>query len=1199
MNAEYLPVRRDELLVLSESVIVQGLSLIPLGRDKKPFWPLIPSVPKIKKNGTVEMKKSWKALLQQGPTTVEDVRRWLDAGASGLAAACGNEFSNGLYAFDIDVSRFLDKWVTGEVEALLNLIEAPFQMSGGGGYQIYVIVQGVVPKARRLAWVADPSQESGRSIAIETRGEGNYIVLPHSIHPNGTYYNPYPRFGGTFHYIPVITQEELKMLSDAASATCEAPKSTRDIEREQKRRKREAERARRKASAYQIVERGESVIDRVNRVFDIEDVLADCGYTILSSGRWSHPSGKSGTVEVTSDNKSVHYSTNDPMCDGYPKSPFALLCYYKHDDDVKDAVKALAEELNMDYASQRRDRHQDQKSAHKAGLAPALNPSPTQAPQQAPIWATQKPAPALVPVREPLPEWPTPVTYENFDWKAFRQEVIRKFDVAKYVREHFSFDGQEVIKVDAARNLFWHPQESLGGGTFQIVCYKLYGHTKTSKHWSKILREAARFAGVEWPDFRVLGCTLFDVLRMAQQQADNFYVIELSDGQYLSDVLNYNDLAWGKTTIIIATCGVGKTTAADVLGEKSFYAPMARQAITFAQSANARGVASEAVYEGFIHDGSPSIFGTYDAARKEIERINSKENPLDVSHRTSIFDEIQHTGHDRFRKATALEPILKVAQIYVNAGGRVITLSGTPSPAYPSLIAYKGSDIIYVRRINSSQRNFWLFHQSDPVEAIIDRIRAGYTHIAYSIDDKAKCEAIAKTLSKKGFKALSIHSDNKNTDFHKKHVGEMGDGQWDESVVAHITTRATVDGFSVRIGDKPDVKLAEMFDATLQYGSQMIEQRSRRVRDHLADAFVGMSDKALEKLDKGGHFDFTQKVNSELERGRMVLNVARILKVHKVQELEEEALKLGDEIQNANQIANNYVVKHLKAWIKFNEEGDLELDELAIIQRITSQWVAASHATPDIMINELSSYGFQFKGVVDLTGNQADASARKNAIKQEKKARKEAELTEIKKQAQTMSIVQAHAVHQQMTTVIREEGDKGKAKVAAAGMILSLTEKGVTEKEAKKQISALTSTRKDKIERIENVIQMAKIRQAISPELFERGDPKTRFLATLQDGETFKIGEVLTSREIVARVRATAETCRIPEIMVPLTIEEKKRLKKAKKSEKRYDNDRKVIQLMKDIYQLKRTSKMIDGLKVDLYEVHAFIEIELNNNNCK
>ncbi|MGB0385219.1 MAG: hypothetical protein ACPGWR_10380 [Ardenticatenaceae bacterium] len=60
---------------------------------------------------------------------------------------------------------------------------------------------------------------------------------------------------------------------------------------------------------------------------------------------------------------------------------------------------------------------------------------------------------------------------------------------------------------------------------------------------------------------------------------------------------------------------------------------------------------------------------------------------------------------------------------------------------------------------------------------------------------------------------------------------------------------------------------------------------------------------------------------------------------------------------------------------------------------------------------------------------------------------------------------------------------------------------------------------------------MAKIRHTLThPDLFKRGDPKMLFFASLQDGHTFKLGEVLTSDQMVSRVKSVANACGVPDM---------------------------------------------------------------------
>jgi len=347
---------RKELLDLATDLIRQGIRLLPLGPNKQPYWPLLPKVARSQKDGTIKMVASWKALLAPGATTPSQVEFWLQSGATGLGAVCGHTYSDGLYVFDVDVAPFYQKWLANkEVARILSgnagsCTPAAIQKTGGGGYQIAIKVEGEVPGNSQFAWAPDESQHSGRTIALESRGEGGYIVGPYSIHPSGTYYKPLnPKAWAN---IPRIKQEDLETLSQAARNICEAPKTRQQLEQE-KRLCDAALKQARSRPTYRTCQNGESIIDRINSDMDITQALSRCGYTEEPSGRWVRPGGKSGSIVIFNhDNMSYHHSTNDPMNDGYAKTPFNLICYYEHHDDVTEAVKAIAEELGLDYASQ-------------------------------------------------------------------------------------------------------------------------------------------------------------------------------------------------------------------------------------------------------------------------------------------------------------------------------------------------------------------------------------------------------------------------------------------------------------------------------------------------------------------------------------------------------------------------------------------------------------------------------------------------------------------------------------------------------------------------------------------------------------------------------------------------------------------------------------------------------------------------------
>lgn len=102
-------------------------------------------------------------------------------------------------------------------------------------------------------------------------------------------------------------------------------------------------------------QQGESVINAYNDQTDIQDALSRCGYTPAGE-RWHRP-GHEAISEPSvqlKDNKSWHWSSNDPLSDGYWKTPFAIGLYYDFHGDLNQAVATIAVELSMDYQRARR-----------------------------------------------------------------------------------------------------------------------------------------------------------------------------------------------------------------------------------------------------------------------------------------------------------------------------------------------------------------------------------------------------------------------------------------------------------------------------------------------------------------------------------------------------------------------------------------------------------------------------------------------------------------------------------------------------------------------------------------------------------------------------------------------------------------------------------------------------------------------------
>jgi DNA-binding MarR family transcriptional regulator len=296
-----------------------GISVIPIDpQTKRPYWRLLPK--------NAEGKGAWKQ-YQTASADEATIRQWFTGTDAGIAAVCG-AVSGNLLILDFDVSGFFEAWqvLAGELADGL-----PAQRTGGGGQQVLLRC----PEPGRnvhLAWSPDESEDTGREIAIETRSEGGYAVLAPSLHPSG---NRYVSLVDDLAAIPTISQARADALLAAARKLDEAPKTREQIEGAAK--VHTAPRADLNGQA--------SVIDAYNQAVTITDLLEDHKYTKHGDG-YARPDGSHKSVTID-DNKSFHHNTNDPLANGYWHDAFDVYCQMKHAGDIKKAVKAAAEDLDM------------------------------------------------------------------------------------------------------------------------------------------------------------------------------------------------------------------------------------------------------------------------------------------------------------------------------------------------------------------------------------------------------------------------------------------------------------------------------------------------------------------------------------------------------------------------------------------------------------------------------------------------------------------------------------------------------------------------------------------------------------------------------------------------------------------------------------------------------------------------------------
>lgn len=328
-----------------------GLSIIPINtHTKRPYSRLLPQARNAtgeplyyKKNddGTLSVvtektgikKGTWEPYQKQRATR-DEVQSWLNCGVCAVAAI-GGAVSGGLEIIDFDVDGYYERWLDLVRDDINGL---PVQRTGGGGIQVALRCPSPAGN-QKLAWHPDETQHTGRRIAIETRGANGYALVPPSLHPSGNYYE---LISGRFSEIPTISQDIRDFLLTCAKALCHAPKTRQEIEAE-----------RNPQPRTQLATNEDSVIDAFNERYSVDAMLQRYNYTRCGNGRYSRPGKEDSAGVVIFDNgKSYHMSSNDPLDSDsiglhQPRSAFDFYCTFEHNGSYRDAVRAAAQELNM------------------------------------------------------------------------------------------------------------------------------------------------------------------------------------------------------------------------------------------------------------------------------------------------------------------------------------------------------------------------------------------------------------------------------------------------------------------------------------------------------------------------------------------------------------------------------------------------------------------------------------------------------------------------------------------------------------------------------------------------------------------------------------------------------------------------------------------------------------------------------------
>lgn len=332
---------RAELLQAALEAVSKGVSIIPVGFDKRPIL------------------SAW-AQYQEALPTEAELREWSAKEDLGGFAVITGKVSGGLIQLDFDVEGFIERFSSAIEERDAELYELihtlPLQRTGGGGYQISFRMAEPV-RNLKLAYATNEEEKTGREVAIETRGEGGYALIPPSFHPSG---GRYQAIRGSVGDAPLLTDDQAHLILSVAGELNDAPFTLQELERLRKR-----------EQAREVSHDPEGSAARLYAAYNaanpIQTVLRRYGYTEESRGRWTRPHAAGEVVSGNDVNLwtngrgimcSCHHSSNDLVnqLEGeLPMEPFDLFRIHEHNGDAKAAMRAAALELGGEFLGKKKD----------------------------------------------------------------------------------------------------------------------------------------------------------------------------------------------------------------------------------------------------------------------------------------------------------------------------------------------------------------------------------------------------------------------------------------------------------------------------------------------------------------------------------------------------------------------------------------------------------------------------------------------------------------------------------------------------------------------------------------------------------------------------------------------------------------------------------------------------------------------------
>jgi hypothetical protein len=267
--------------------------------------------------GTKKPALNWTKITRP---TEDQVQEWLDKGYS-LALATGEQSGN-IEVIDVDDAEFLRPWQEAVAEAgHVSLFDLMPRVRTSKGWHFYYHCEEI-QNSKVLARI-EGKREDGGDTAIETRGNGGYVLIPNKNDDR------YEHEHKDIVDAPTITPEQREVLWECARLLCKKPKVQKDF-----------------------AKHPNKPGDDYNEKMTWPEILEPRGWTMIRERpegvtEWCRPGktyGISATVGMYDADFLYVFSSNAGVEPGKGYSKFGYYVAADHDGDYAAGAKQLAKE---------------------------------------------------------------------------------------------------------------------------------------------------------------------------------------------------------------------------------------------------------------------------------------------------------------------------------------------------------------------------------------------------------------------------------------------------------------------------------------------------------------------------------------------------------------------------------------------------------------------------------------------------------------------------------------------------------------------------------------------------------------------------------------------------------------------------------------------------------------------------------------